>query len=300
MEGKVNYTVVGVFVIALIALLFAVIVWLTAFTDTQKYKTYLVYVHEDVTGLTVDSPVRFNGVQVGFVKSIKLDRYNPKLVRLKLQIQPQVRITTSTYSMLNAQGITGVIYVNLKAGSEDDDLLKAKPGHPYPVIPSKPSLLVQLSAVLPEVTNDIHRLSASLAQVFDKKNQESISNTLENMQTFTKTLSDNSGLIEKNLLELHTTLSNLSDASKGLPGMIRSVGNASADLSLTVKNIDRTARRSDVVISNFANQILPSAQQSVLHFQIAITNFNEFMNELQQNPSMLIRGKRQAHTGPGE
>lgn len=300
MEGKVNYTVVGVFVIVLTALLFALVIWLTAYTDTEKYKTYVVYVHEDVTGLTEDSPVRFNGVQVGFVKSIKLDSQNARLVRLQLEIEPQVRITTSTYAMLNAQGITGVIYVNLKAGSEEDGLLKALPGQPYPVIPSKPSLLMQLSAVLPEVTNDLHHLSSSLAQVFDKKNRQSISDTLQNTQIFTKTLSDNSDLIEKNLMELHKTLSHLSVASKELPGMIHSIQGASNDLAQTVHTINNTAHHGDVAITNFSNQILPNAQQAVVNFQDAIVTFNEFMSQLQENPSMLIRGKRRTPPGPGE
>ncbi len=197
MEGKVNYTVVGMFVVILTALLFAMIFWLTAYTRTEEYKTYLVYVHEDVTGLSVDSPVRFNGVQIGFVESIHLDEKNPKLVRLQLHVEPDVPITTSTYAMLNAQGITGVIYVNLKSKTIEAPPLETKPGEKYPVIPSKPSLLMQLSTVLPEVTKDIQQLSASIAQVLDASNRQSISSSLKNIESFTQTLSNNSATLAK-------------------------------------------------------------------------------------------------------
>ena len=202
MEGKVNYTVVGIFVVVLMVLLFFMVFWFTTYSRTQQYKPYLLYVHEDVTGLSVDSAVRFNGVQVGFVQSIKLDESNPKLVKLLLQIEPHVRITTSTYALLNAQGITGVIYVNLKSSTVEAPLLKAQPGEKSPVIPARPSLLMQLSSVLPEVTKDIQQLSASIAQVLDVPNRQSISNSLKNVEHFTQTLSNNADILVKNLYKL--------------------------------------------------------------------------------------------------
>ena len=166
MESKVNYTVVGIFVVVLSVCLIAGIMWLTTFGQAKLYRTYWVYVQEDVTGLSTESPVRFNGVKVGYVESIHLDSHNSKLVTLVLRIQPDVNITTSTYAILNAQGITGVVNVNLKAGTEKAPPLLPAKGDPYPVIPSRPSFLMQLSTVLPEVTKDIQKLSANVAYLF--------------------------------------------------------------------------------------------------------------------------------------
>ncbi len=174
MEGRVNYTTVGIFVVVLTAFLFAFIIWLSVVGHGKSYRTYLVYVHEDVTGLSAESPVRFNGVKVGYVDALRLDDSNPKLVKLILRIEPDVRITTSTYAMLHAQGVTGVVYVNLKADPENPTPLAAAPGQPYPIIPTRPSLLMQLSTVLPEITKDIQNLSASIGQVLEKENKQSI------------------------------------------------------------------------------------------------------------------------------
>src|SRR5256885_1498761 len=99
MESKVNYIVVGLFVIILSFFLISGIVWLSSEGHGKKYRTYLVLVREDVTGLNVESPVRFNGVKVGYVNQIELDHHNPKLVRLILRIENSVKITTSTYAI---------------------------------------------------------------------------------------------------------------------------------------------------------------------------------------------------------
>lgn len=300
MEGKVNYTVVGIFVVLLSALLLIMIFWLTAFSHTQKYKSYLLFVREDVTGLSIDSPVRFNGVQVGFVKSIHLDKNNPKLVKLSLQIQANVPITTSTFAMLNAQGITGVIYVNLKSRTVHAPLLTAKPGQKLPVIPTKPSLLMQLSTVLPEVTKDIQRLSSSIAQVLDLSNRQSIAKTLKNVENFTQSLSDNTDIIQKNLYELHKTLKNITVATKALPKTMKSVDRLSSQMTNTAKVIDSTMKRSNILISNFSDQVMPSAEQALTGIHSVTESMNSLMNQLQHNPSVLVRGKQPKQLGPGE
>lgn len=237
MQSKVNYTAVGIFVVVLGVFLCVAVLWLGAFGDSKKFNTYLVYVHEDVTGLSAESVVRFNGVEVGYVRSIRLDADNPKLVKLKLSIQPDVKITTSTYAILNAQGITGVVYVNLKAQTETAPPLVAAPGEEFPVIPSHPSLLMQLSEVLPEVATNVKNLSASISQVLDVDNRQSIKESLQNLSLTTKTLS---------------------------------------------------------------NQILPNAQQAFLNLSKATANLNDLTDELQRNPSILVRGKQPAVLGPGE
>lgn len=237
MQSKVNYTAVGIFVVTLSIFLVIGIFWLTGITNQKGYHMYHVYMHEDVGGLTIESPVRFSGVKVGFVKSIKLDENNSRLVRIKLAIEPKIKITTSTYATLNMQGITGVEYVNLKAETENAPLLTAAPGQKIPVIAYRPSFLMQLSTVLPEVATEIKSLSSSVSKLLDDENRQSLKNTLKNLSTGTKT---------------------------------------------------------------FSYQLIPNADQAILNFSIATQNINRLTEELEENPSILVRGKRPVAKGPGE
>lgn len=307
MQGKVNYTAVGFFVVVLSAFLAITIFWLSTMSGNKHYSTYLVYVHENVTGLNVESPVRFNGVKVGYVQAINLDIRNPKLVKLKLGIAPDVRITTSTYAILNEQGITGVVYVNLKAATETAPLLTVTAGEPYPVIPSKPSLLMQLSTVLPEVTKDIQNLSASIAELLDKENQESITSSLKNISQITKVMADNSADFTNTMQSLDNTLANMSEASNHFPETVKqlrktlsSVNTLALKMTQTTQTVDQTMQNGQAAIHNFSNQVIPSAQQALSHLSQATMSMNQLTDELQRNPSMLVRGKSPEPLGPGE
>jgi len=307
MQGKVNYTVVGIFVVVLTTILFITIFWLSTMGHGKFYRSYLVYVHEDVTGLSVESPVRFNGVKIGYVQSMRLDKKNPKLVKIMLRIEPGVPITTSTYAMLNAQGVTGVVYVNLKAATETSAPLIALAGQSFPVIPSRPSLLMQLSTVLPEVATDVQQLSASVAEVLDAQNRLSIKTSLKNIATVTQTLADNSADFSQTMQSLDNALENISTASEHLPltvtqlnKTLASVDTLSTEMTKTSQTIDSTMQSGQQVIHNFSDQVLPSAQQTLSNLASVTHSVNLLTDELQRDPSMLLRGRSPQPLGPGE
>lgn len=307
MQSRVNYTVVGIFVIALTVVLFLGIFWLTSVGYGKQYRTYLVYVHEDVTGLSVESPVRFNGVKVGYVQSIQLDQHNPKLVRLALSIEPYTPISTSTFAVLNAQGVTGIVYLNLKAETESAPLLVAAPGKRFPVIPSKPSLLMQLSTALPEITTDIQHLSSSISEVLDANNRQSIKDSLRNIATITKTMADNSTDFTETLHSLDNAMANISEASNHLPKTILqlnktlgSVDVLSGRMNKAADSIGETMQSGQVVIRNFSDQVMPDAQQALSNLSRVTMSMQHLTDELERDPSMLIRGKQPAPLGPGE
>lgn len=307
MEGRVNYTLVGIFVVVLSAMLLIAIFWLTTSGGQKKYNTYLLYVHEDVTGLSVDGPVRFNGVKVGYVQKIELDPHNPRLVKLTLKIQSKTPVTTTTSATLNVQGITGVIYVNLKAASVTAPLLRAKPGESFPVISAKPSLLMQLSAVLPELTKDIQELSRSISQVMDAKNRAHLSATIQNISHFTKTLSDNSDNLTETMQSLKEVLRNISKSTKHLPSVMRNLNqtlvvakSGLGSVKRVANSMDTTLKSGRVAMQAFSNQVLPNAEQTLSALHLTTNSVNSLVRQLQRNPSMLIRGKEAEPLGPGE
>lgn len=268
MESRVNYTVVGIFVVSLSIAMTIIFLWLSSLHAGKSYKTYLLYVNENVTGLNSQSPVRYNGVPVGFVKSIELDPRNAQFVKIILSIEVGTPITTCTVATLQFQGITGVLYVGLKTTSVDAPLLLPLPGEKYPIIPTKPSFFVQLSEVLPEITKNFKKIGNSIDKLLDKKNQEAIAATLQNLKKITKTFADNSDNISQATQRLPKTLKNMGDAAKS--------------------------------VQNFTTQLMPGAQQAVQNFGAASQGISRFTDQLEQNPSMLIRGKPPAVKGPGE
>ena len=75
MEPKVSSVVVGVFVVLLGTTVLAIVIWLGKTDYRGVYDRYYVFTRESVTGLSVDSSVKYRGVDVGRVKEVIL---NPK------------------------------------------------------------------------------------------------------------------------------------------------------------------------------------------------------------------------------
>ena len=262
MEGKINYTAVGIFVIGLVIAGISIFFWLELRKHDQIYDTYVVYLHEDVSGLSVDSAVRYNGVPVGFVKAIGLVPSNSQLVRVVVSIENETPVNVSTVATLMSQGITGVDYLGLSSEQVDAPPLLLHPGEEYPVIPSRPSFLMQLSKVLPQLAHNMSQLSSSISAVFDEKNRLAIAATLQNIQGFTNTLNKRSDALMLNMQSMMT--------------------------------------QADSTMSSINQQILPPAQQALQKMNNLEINLQTLTDKLKRDPSVIVRGSAQVDLGPGE
>jgi phospholipid/cholesterol/gamma-HCH transport system substrate-binding protein len=118
METKVNYAVVGAFVLLLGVALVGGVLWLASGGAFQKgYVLYTAVVQESVAGLNVNAPVKYRGVDVGVVRDIQLDPQNPEQVRLTLAMARGTPIKQDTVAVLKTQGLTGIAYMELSGGS---------------------------------------------------------------------------------------------------------------------------------------------------------------------------------------
>jgi phospholipid/cholesterol/gamma-HCH transport system substrate-binding protein len=209
MDTNINYTLVGAFVITLFAATVLAIIWLSSGFSVQTYKTYKIYMQEAVTGLSLDAPVDYNGVSVGAVKSIELNRKNPQLVEVLLNIETGTPITQGTTAQLESKGITGIAYIALHDKSDDLTPLVAAKDQPYPVIKTVPSLFLRLDSALTKLTTSLSRVSNAVSTLLDADNQRSIKETLKNLDEFTENLAANNA-------KLNTILANTVTATQQL------------------------------------------------------------------------------------
>ncbi|MGH8553147.1 MAG: MlaD family protein, partial [Methylococcales bacterium] len=169
MDTKINYTLVGLFVLILGACVVAAIIWLGSRGTQKNYAIYEVHVHESVAGLNAGAPVKYRGVDVGQVRSIELDKKNPEQVKVLLNIEVGTPIKADTEAVLSRQGLTGIAYVDLAGGSQLAPALTAVPGQRYPLIRAGQSLLLRIDtavsatqAELFEVTNEVKKVLRNL------------------------------------------------------------------------------------------------------------------------------------------
>lgn len=224
METNVNYTAVGAFVILLFAFIVLAIIWLSAGFSTLQYTTYKVYMKEAVTGLSIDSSVEYNGVNVGSVSSIKIDLKNPHFVELLLRIQADTPITAGTRAKLNVRTLSGTAYMLLEDKGDDMTPLKALPDEPYPIIATEPSLFLRLDTALTQLNDNFRKMTNSVQGLLSEKNlhliQELLSTTQGAMLQLQSQTIPATNQAAVDLSELINSLSNLTQEIEQNPAML--------------------------------------------------------------------------------
>ncbi|HTM63704.1 MAG TPA: MlaD family protein [Gammaproteobacteria bacterium] len=272
METNINYAAVGAFMIALIAAIVLSIIWLSSGFSTQHYQIYKVYMQESVSGLNVDSPVEFNGVNVGNVKSISLDLNNPQLVSVLLDIQASTPITRGTVATLQTRGVTGITFMALKDKSENLTKLTVMKGESYPVIPTSPSIFMRLDIMLSKLSDNLHDVSVSIRELLNPENQQSIKDILLNMKNVTAMLADNNQKMVR-------ILANTEKFSTELVPLMRNTSNA---------------------MRMFETQTMPATYRLLSNLDTIARSLTEVTSEMKQNPSVLLRGVQRQPYGPGD
>ncbi|MGB5445787.1 MAG: MlaD family protein, partial [Psychromonas sp.] len=169
MESRINYTIVGLFVVILTTALLSSAFWLTKQYGKQTYDTYNVYLTESVAGLNIDASVKYRGVDVGSVIQIGLKADNPEVVELLLKINHNIPIKTDTTAALNFYGITGLAYIELKGIDKEATLLKRE-GNNIPVIPSRPSTLRRIDQSLSQLAEKSIETLGNINRLLGDKN----------------------------------------------------------------------------------------------------------------------------------
>ncbi len=166
METNVRYTLAGTFVLFMLALIIFSVIWLSAGFTTEKYNYYTVLMKESVTGLNKDGPVEFNGVEVGTIDDLMINKDNPQLVELRLKVKNSTPITVGTKAKLALRGaLSGEAFILLEDKGTDKRQLTKKDNEPYPVIPTTPSIIVRLDTTLTQISDGFHQLNENFHQI---------------------------------------------------------------------------------------------------------------------------------------
>jgi phospholipid/cholesterol/gamma-HCH transport system substrate-binding protein len=308
----VNYTVVGAFVIALGAALIAAVLWLAAGGAwRQKVDFYLTMMEESVAGLSINAPVKFNGVDVGQVRTIRLDPANPERVILTLAIQRGTPITVDTLAVLKTQGLTGISSIELAGGARGSAPLLAKAEGEWPVIASKPSLSARLEDVLTTVLAKVERTSSTLDDLLSEDNRAAVTNSLTDIATLTNTLAARAPAIDAAISQAAQTLQHTNRAAAvmaadlgpvmarvgrsadALEKMGQDTALASAQAASAVAGVGRDVRQ-------LTADTAPELQRLMAELQVLSASLRRFSDTAERNPSSLLFGRGAVAEGPGE
>ncbi|MBK7543829.1 MAG: MCE family protein [Candidatus Competibacteraceae bacterium] len=328
MLSKVNYMLVGLFVLLLGAALLGVVFWLTVGGEVKVYDRYRVYFQESVAGLNPKATVRYRGVQVGQVESIQLDANNPDQVDVVLDIERGTPIRRDTIATLSTRGLTGVASVELSSGRAQSPPLEKRPGQDLPVIQAGPSLVARLDDAFNNILTNVNNLSGRLERLLGDENQLALSEILRNVRTITGAAADRPETIQRTLTNLETFTSELvklaqrlSKSLEQLASTLEKSGDLSAQVQTTladfrasaqaVRKTAETFNQTSLALSGAAEtgqqelrrlgqSTLPELNGLLVQVNDLVGTLQRLAELLEQNPRALLLGKPSGRPGPGE
>ena len=178
MENKAHALAAGAFVLGLIAVLVALVVWFTR--DNTVRNVYELSTRDAVSGLQPQAMVRYRGIAVGKVASIDFDPKVKGNVRVRITVDERVPLTTSSFATLSYQGVTGLAFIALDDKGESQVALAPDNDNP-PRIPLKPSMLAQLQDRGEVILDQVEEVTKRVNLLLGDDNQKRIADALENI-----------------------------------------------------------------------------------------------------------------------
>ena len=216
MESKANYALVGIFVLAVLAAVLSFVLWFSNAQFDQQFDEYEVVFQGAVRGLSQGSEVRFNGLSVGEVTALRLDANATNTVVADIQVQAGIPIRLDSTAQLEPQGLTGLNYIQISAGSEDLGLMTSLSGNgPYP-IQGRMSQIDNLVEGGEDVILGAQRALTRFNVLLSEDAILDFQGILKNTRQLTSNLKDtdiDSGLVNDVLVSFETAANNVSSAA---------------------------------------------------------------------------------------
>ncbi len=311
MENRAHALAAGLFVLVLGIALAAVAFWIRGEPIAQDQ--YVLHTRGSVTGLNAQAPVRYRGVEVGKVGSIRFDPSDPRVILVDIGVRSGTPLTRGTYGQLAAQGVTGLSYVQL-----DDDGASAELRDPNDErqarIELRASFIERVSDSGEQLIARIVAVSRHLEAWLGEDNRQQATRTLAAIEGAAQRFSALSTSVEpgfKAVPELArqagTTLRN----ADALMGDLRSLATTVGERTQTIDRIAVSAERIGTSVEQVSaaasglslsasRETLPRLNQLLEEIARNSRSIERLVEELSANPASLVFGKLPLQPGPGE
>ena len=311
MENKSHALLAGGFVLLLSALLISLAVWLTR--DTRAVTVYELSGRVNVTGLQPQASVRFRGVPIGKVTAILLDPKALGQVLVRIAVDDQAPITSTTYATLGLQGVTGLAFIQLDDSAEPINTLPVSPAK-IGRIPLKPGLMSKLSDQGERLLSQLEQSTQAFNQLLSSGNQQAVMTTLDNLGKAASELQQLSSQARQLLPELVQTTNDSMVTMKITSVRVGESADAARTSARAFQRVtermfgpggtlDQLGQSADTLMATgqtLQTVTLPRVNRVVGDAGHTVQHVNTLAQTLSENPQALLFGKPSLSPGPGE
>ncbi|HEV8331836.1 MAG TPA: MlaD family protein [Steroidobacteraceae bacterium] len=299
MEREANYVAVGAFILLVVAMAVGFVLWYTDANDSRDYDLYEIYFTGSVSGLDRGSPVRYLGVDVGRVRRLSIDKHDASRIVVVAEIDREAPISSATRASLGLQGVTGLLFINLKEVPNVNKAVPLAMGERYPVIDSIASDFDVFLSSLPELMGRANEILGRVSRVFSDENLDGLAATVKSLRAATAGLPQTSQNITKLVDEMRSTVTEINGAAQSLRGIsedarpevklaLERLTQTANNLAQASQRMDRFTQKSEVQLGNFSEQGLFELERLVRETRSAAREFRDLSRSLRENPSQIL------------
>jgi len=317
MYSKVNYTIVGIFVVLFSIGMAWFAFWLAKYGLQEEYNLYKIEMKDSISGLAKDSNVKLHGVDIGRVSQIRIDPNNIEIINIFVQIKKEVPIKEDMIASTQMLGVTGLLSIEIHGGTNAAETLV--PTNEYvPVIKSKPSMLSKLTNSLEGLSDKLTNLLSRSESLLSDKNLDNVSKILDNVEKVSakgeavelKAIASMEE-VDTTLQEFRVSMDNINakftQATVDFKQMQKDFAEIKGVSIPTINKLFQTSKDFRRVTLKFEKSLdrgdynlKKIIEPMLIDIQILSKQLNDTTKSLGENPSDLFFKSRKVRRGPGE
>ena len=343
MGRKANPKLIGAFVLGAIILIVGGTLTFATGRFFDEKTTITAFFEGTVKGLNVGAPVNFRGARVGTVTDIAVIVRSTDEIEIPVTLQlesgrvqnmagftlPPVEalsqmIGAGMRAQLVSQSlVTGQLNIALDFHPETEARFRSQDPEALEM-PTIPSALEEVTRVAGEVAEDLPELVAKGITLLEEitgqleTNQEKISRSMSNVESFTNTLAGQEKNIDLVMTDAAATMANLRTTTDRLPDLMdrgestlagldaaiadmraivsenrQSVGQALVSIEDAAQTLDEILAENRQAINDFANITLFDVSGLITDTQQLVNTLNRVGEDLERDPARFLFGDQQ-------
>lgn len=309
METRANYALIGGLVILAAALVAGFVLWLGQSEFSRDYKAYDI-VFDGPVSLEEGAAVRYIGIKVGEVATVRVDRGDSSKVRARVRVSRETPVREDSSASIQLAGITSTTFIQITAGTGRP--LEARAGEPVPVIRSERTLVDQIVAGGAQALGRANLTFDNINKMLTDENIASVNATLKNIEIATGKLAANDGLIDKAAAAVDDVSraavafekasvefqefgdsadTSLAAAAEDLKILVADLRTVAKSASGTLDRSAEAVAAATAIIEGPATETFQNAGVASKELRIMLNRFDRFLRELESNPQSLLVGE---------